>query len=259
MRAANSAWAAACALAIVGAIPAFAATNPCSWSRDLKLIHGKIHTMDSRNSVISEVVIRDGRFVAVGEAANQVTGPCTTVIELHGGTVVPGLIDNHNHFISLGLRPGYDVRLETAFSIPAIFDRIKERIRIAPKGGFIIGTAGWSVNQFAEKRMPTMQKLDQAVPGNPVFIYPTGQGGAVRNHLAKAFFEEKQMKIADNGTLPGGGIGGGQIGEAIGALRTRQTFDDEKRGDIEAMTYSVSLGLTRMLIKASTFCAGRRT
>jgi len=210
MRAANSAWAAACALAIVGAIPAFAATNPCSWSRDLKLIHGKIHTMDSRNSVISEVVIRDGRFVAVGEAANQVTGPCTTVIELHGGTVVPGLIDNHNHFISLGLRPGYDVRLETA-------------------------------------------------PDNPVFIYPTGQGGAVMNHMAKAFFEEKQMKIADNGTLPGGGIGGGQIGEAIGALRTRQTFDDEKRGDIEAMTYSVSLGLTRMLIKASTFCAGRRT
>ena len=256
MRAANSAWAAACALAIVGAIPAFAATNPCSWSRDLKLIHGKIHTMDSRNSVISEVVIRDGRFAAVGEASHRVTGPCTTVIDLHGRTVVPGLIDNHNHFISLGLRPGYDVRLETAFSIPAILERIKERIRTAPKGGFITGTAGWSVNQLAEKRMPTMQELDQAAPDNPVFMYPTGQGGAVMNHLAKAFFEKKQMKIADNGTLPGGGIGGGQIGEAIGALRTIQTFEDEKRGDIEAMAYSVSLGLTTNVDQGYNFLRG---
>ena len=99
MRAANSTCTAVCVLAIVGAFPALGDTNPCSWSRDLKLIHGKIHTMDGRDSVISEVVIRDGHFAAVGEVSNRVTGPCTRVIDLHGRTVVPGLIDNHNHFI----------------------------------------------------------------------------------------------------------------------------------------------------------------
>ena len=256
MNASNLIGVTACALAVMAATPAFADTDPCSWSRDLKLIHGKIHTMDSRDTVISEVVIRDGHFAAVGESSGKVTGPCTKVIDLHGRTVVPGLIDNHNHFISLGLRPGYDVRLETAFSIGAILDRIKERIRTAPKGAFITATAGWSVNQLDEKRMPTMKELDQAAPNNPVFMYPTGQGGGVVNSLAKAFFEKKQVKIADDGTLKGGGIGGGPIGEAIGAMRTVQTSADEERGDMEAMTYSVSLGLTTNVDQGFNFLQG---
>jgi hypothetical protein len=88
MKAANFTLASACALGMFGA-SALAQTDPCSWSRDIKLTHGKIHTMDSRNSVISEVVIRDGHFAAVGENSSKVTGPCTKVIDLHGRLSCP--------------------------------------------------------------------------------------------------------------------------------------------------------------------------
>ena len=220
-----------------------AAVDSCSWSRDIKLTNGKIITMDSKNSIVSEVTIQDGKFTAVGKTANQKLSPCTKTIDLKGRTVVPGLIDNHNHFISLGLRPGYDVRLETAWSIPEIQDRIRTRLKGIPPTAFVTATGGWSPKQLAEKRMPTMAELDAAAPNNPVYIAPTGQGGQLTNSLGKKFFESKGLTVNPDGTFPGaGGFAGGSA--AIGALRTIQTFEDEKRGMMDAETYSASLGLT---------------
>ena len=88
------------------------AQTPCAGSRDLRLINGRIHTMDKKDSVVPEVTIQEGIFAAVGKAANLRLNPCTKVIDLSGRTVVPGLVDNHNHIVLLGMRPGHDIRLE---------------------------------------------------------------------------------------------------------------------------------------------------
>jgi len=242
MRSRKSFAAAAALVSVTTILPAaaYAQLNVCSWARDVKLVNGKILTMDPKNSIVNEVTIQDGKFVAIGKVANQKLNTCTKIIDVKGRTVVPGLIDNHNHFISLGLRPGYDVRLETAWSIPEIQERIRQRIKTIPPGVFVTGTAGWSIKQLPEKRVPNMAELDEAAPNNPVFIYPTGAGGAVSNTLAKKFFDEKGVKITPMGTLAEGGT----ISDAIGALRTIQTFEDEKRGMMDAEAYSVSLGLT---------------
>ena len=93
--------------------------------------------------------------------------------------------------------------------------------------------------------MPTLAELDAAAPNNPVYVSPTGPGGGMTNSLGKKFFESKGVKVDENGTLIGNGGPGGAVGsEAIGALRTIQTFEDEKRGMLDAERYSVSLGLT---------------
>jgi predicted amidohydrolase YtcJ len=232
---------------------ALAATaDPCSWSRDVQLKNGKIVTMDGKNSIVNEVTIQDGKFISIGKVPNQKLNPCTKVIDLKGRTVVPGLIDNHNHFISLGLRPGYDVRLETAWTISEIQDRIRARIKTTPLGAFITATAGWSTKQLAEKRMPTMAELDAAAPSNPVFMYPTGPGGAAMNGLGKKFFEGKGLKITPEGTLAEGTT----ISDAIGALQSVQTFEDEKRGAMDAQAYSVSVGLTVNVDQGFNFLRG---
>src|ERR1700752_3281678 len=99
----------------------------CDDARDLRLINGKIATMDQGNRIVSEVTIQDGRFAAVGKASNLKLNPCTKTIDLKGRTAVPGLIDNHNHIVLLGMRPGYDIRLETAASIADVQAAIKAR------------------------------------------------------------------------------------------------------------------------------------
>ena len=52
------------------------------------------------------MTIQEGRFAYVGPLGNRKLNPCTKVINLHGRVVVPGLIDNHNHFVLFSQRPG---------------------------------------------------------------------------------------------------------------------------------------------------------
>ncbi len=70
------------------------------------LVNGKIHTMDDRNTIAGTVSIRNGRFATVDRAA-PTPRPGTRVIDLQGRTAVPGIIDNHNHIVLMGNRPGY--------------------------------------------------------------------------------------------------------------------------------------------------------
>src|SRR5271169_4373348 len=133
-------------------LAAFAADN-CAGSRDVRLINGKIVTMDGRNSVLSSVAIQNGRFESPGGKLS----PCTKTINLRGRTAVPGLIDNHNHIVLLGSRPGYDTRLETAASIAGMQALIQARAKTVPAGGFITAMGGWNAAQLKEKRLPTLQ------------------------------------------------------------------------------------------------------
>src|SRR3954452_25045730 len=105
--------------------PAFG-QDRCAGSRDLRLVNGKIVTMDARNSTVPEATIQNGVFVAVGKDSGRVS-PCTKTIDLRGRTAIPGLIDNHNHIVLLGLRPGHDTRLETAASIADVQSALKAR------------------------------------------------------------------------------------------------------------------------------------
>jgi predicted amidohydrolase YtcJ len=203
----------------------------------LKLVNGKIHTMDEKNTIVSEVTIQDGRLQAVGKAANQKLNPCTKTINLGGRTVVPGLIDNHNHIVLLGMRPGHDVRIETAASIAEIQAILRARANTVPAGAFVTTLGDWNIKQFAEKRLPTLAELDQALPDNPYLM--NGGGGTVTNSRGKAFFEGKGVMVS-----PTGVIANQSFLPALNALRAVQTFADMKQGTLDAMAYLDSLGLT---------------
>src|SRR5262245_64377215 len=77
----------------------------------LVFVNGRIHTMDRNNTLANTVTIRNGRFSAVGGAAPR-AGAGIRIIDLRGRTVVPGIIDNHNHVVLMGNRPGYHTPLD---------------------------------------------------------------------------------------------------------------------------------------------------
>src|SRR5258708_20058702 len=64
----------------------------CASARDLTLVNGKIHTLDARNSIVSSVTIRNGKFAAVGGEARSHEGRCMRTADLRSLTAVPGLV-----------------------------------------------------------------------------------------------------------------------------------------------------------------------
>ena len=81
-------------VASLGDLPAEVLAYP-----EVILFNGKVLTVDDEFSIVEAVAIRDGRFLAVGEADRilKMTGPRTRTVDLEGKTVVPGLLDTHYH------------------------------------------------------------------------------------------------------------------------------------------------------------------
>jgi predicted amidohydrolase YtcJ len=220
---------------------------------DLTFVNGRIHTLDDKGSVVSAVAIRNGRFVGVGSAASN-PGPGARVINLHGRTVVPGLLESHSHFVSLANRPGYHVVLELARNIREVQELLAARRAVGdvPEDKFITAMGGWSPNQWAERRLPTLAELDAAVPDRPVFVYQGGGGPARTNTLGKMFFENATAPLAgpvlvglEGEIINTGGVN--HPNRALYHLRIRQSFEDKKRSAVDAMAYSASVGITAVL------------
>src|SRR5260370_16134189 len=116
-------------------------------------------------------MIRKGKFAAVGREGRSDDTRCRRGIDLGGRTAVRGLVDNHNHFLLLGLRPGHDTRLETAASIADVQTAIRARTKTVKAGAFITAMGGWTPAQFAENRLPTLAELDAAPPHHPAPVF----------------------------------------------------------------------------------------
>jgi predicted amidohydrolase YtcJ len=224
----------------------------------IALVNGRIHTIDRSNTVVDTVSIRNGRFVAVGGRAPK-AGAGIRVIDLRGRTVVPGLVEPHIHIVSLGNRPGYHTILENTASIREVQEALAARRKVVPDGAWITSMGGWHPNQWAEHRHPTLAELDQAVPDRPVLLFERFTGPCATNSLGKAFFDAADagpkvhpdivpVKVSANGAIAAAGFnGGGPSASALYYLRKMQTFADRKRSTLDAMQYSVSVGLTSHL------------
>jgi len=231
------------------------AANP---DQDLILTNGRIHTMDARSTIARTVSIRNGRLATVGDAVPPRRAG-DRVIDLRGRTVVPGLIEPHVHIVSLANRPGYHTILENTRSIREVQEALAARRKDVPAGQWITSMGGWHPNQWKEHRHPTRTELDEAVSDRPVLLYERFTGPCATNSMGKAFFDMmdgappvhadiKPIKVSDAGAIAAAGFaGGGPSASALFHLRRLQTFDDKLRSTMDAMRYSVAVGLTSHL------------
>src|SRR5215467_5619438 len=163
------------ALAVPGALAAERA--------DTILVNGKVVTVDARFSVAQGVAIRGERVLAVGRNADVLEhqGKGTKIIDLRKRTVIPGLIDNHAHFIRA---PEHDeLRLDGITSRAKALAMLAERARAARPGEWIATLGGWSEDQFTDDpRGFSLDELDRIAPDNPVVL----QAVYVRSYLNTA-------------------------------------------------------------------------
>lgn len=138
----------------------------------LILFNGRFHTVDKSNPQASAVAIQDGKFFAVGDADEVMRHrtPGSTVIDLNGRTVIPGLNDSHMHLIRGGLNYNLELRWEGVPSLADALRMLKEQAQRTPTPQWVRVVGGWTEFQFAEKRMPTLDEINAAAPDTPVFV-----------------------------------------------------------------------------------------
>ena len=165
---------------------------PATAPEELVFVNGRIHTMDATNAVVNTVTMRNGRFAAVG---GQTPRPATgrRIIDLRGRTAIPGIIDNHNHIVLMGNRPGYHTPLENAASMRDVQETLAARAKAVPAGAWLTTIGGFHRNQLASAgempRLPTLAELDAAVSDHPVYLSEGFNGPSVTNSAGKKVFE----------------------------------------------------------------------
>jgi predicted amidohydrolase YtcJ len=141
-----------------------------SRSVDLILYNGKITTLDPKSPQTTSLAIKDGRIVGLNDEDSYPKDPSTSVIDLKGRRLIPGLNDSHMHIIRGGLSYNLELRWDGVPSLADGLRMLKEQVQRTPPGQWVRILGGWSEFQFAERRMPTLDEINAISPDTPVFI-----------------------------------------------------------------------------------------
>jgi len=139
---------------------------------DLILHRGLFATLDRSNPGATAAAVKEGRFVAVGREADvlPLAGSATRVIDLKGRLVLPGLIDNHLHIIRGGLNFNMELRWDGVRSLADAMAMLRRQVAVTPPPQWVRVVGGFTEQQFAERRLPTIAELNAAAPDTPVFV-----------------------------------------------------------------------------------------
>jgi predicted amidohydrolase YtcJ len=182
---------------------------------DRILTGGRIWTAEASPAWADAVAIRDGRFAAVGSAADvgRLRGPKTVVTDLKGRLVVPGFNDAHIHMTG-GALSLERVDLIEDQDVASVQKRIREFAAAHPDRPWVLGR-GWLYGSFPGG-LPTRQQLDAVEPDRPAFMecYDGHSAWANTRALALAGIT-KDTKDPVNGVI----VRDPATGEPTGALK----------------------------------------
>jgi predicted amidohydrolase YtcJ len=133
--------------------------------------NGKIAT-NATPYFVEAMIIADGKVLATGTSSELLRdhNVDTEVVDLAGRTVIPGLNDSHLHVIRGGLHYNLELRWDGVPSLADAMRMLKEQALRTPAPQWVRVVGGWTEFQFAERRMPTLEDLNEAAPDTPVFV-----------------------------------------------------------------------------------------
>ncbi len=174
---------------------------------DLVLMNGNIVTVDDRVPAAAWIAVRGDRIAALGsepKGFNRFVGDSTEIVDLGGALTIPGIIESHGHFTSLGQSKTV-LDLTKARSWDDIVAMVAAAVAEAKPGDWILGR-GWHQEKWDRAPEPNIDglpvhgALSQASPANPVLLTHASGHSSLAN--AKAM---ELSKITRTTTDPDGG------------------------------------------------------
>ena len=254
----------------VGLVPASEKTK----TADLVLLGGKIITLEESKPAAEAVAILQGRIHAVGsdKEIKPYISESTQVIKLKGKLAIPGFIDSHGHFTSLG-HAKMQLDLKGVKNWDEVVEMVARAVKKARPGEWILGR-GWHQEKWDRTPEPNVDglplhdSLSKVSPQNPVLL----------NHASghSSFANANAMELAGiNEKTPdpeGGEIVKDSKGKPIGVFREtaqgllrkglnvyllkrtpREMMDYERKAVELADQYCLKNGITTFFDASSSF------
>ena len=240
-----------------------------SQKADMIIHNGMIYTMNDLNPTAEAVAVSSGKIIALGKYTDldPLITPRTKIINLHGATMTPGIIEGHGHFYGLGLAK-MQLDLSKTESYQDLVDMVSDAVENSRPGEWILGR-GWHQSKWSDdksdfvKGFQTHERLSEISPNNPVWLkHASGHAG---------FANQKAMDIAGVNKETEFGFGG----EIIKDLSRKPTgvFNERAQGlisekvennlgedsDLRAIELAVKASLENGVTSFHDAGIGRRT
>ena len=246
---------------ICAVIAAMSGSLQPAFAGETLLIHGHIYTGNPQAPWASALSVKGSRIEAVGSdsAVLKHRDSRSQVIDLHGQTVIPGIVDSHTHLLygAFALH-GMNLSTPQASITPDKPDLLVERLKAYaaahPTDAVLFGRVDFST---VPPTTPTHALLDRAVPDRPVIIHNTSEHAVWLNsaalHMAGitdlpvADIDEERGVIRDAGGHPSGVLLEAAMQLAARAVAVRVPLE-EKLAMVQAAThYLNSFGITSVV------------
>jgi predicted amidohydrolase YtcJ len=187
---------------------------------DTILLNGNIYTVDESSPTAEAMAIKDGLILQMGSNSDieKLKGEKTEVIDLKGHFTMPGFIEGHGHFSSMGYSL-IDLNFLKSKNWDEIVQAVGEAAKKAKPGEWIIG-GGWHQEKWDKaleqhvQGYPYHDHLSEVSPNNPVLLEHASGHAVMANKAAM-----DAAGISKETPDPvGGHIVRGPSGEAIGVF-----------------------------------------
>ncbi len=220
---------------------------------DMILRNGRIVTVDEAIGEVQAIAIRGDRILAVGSNAQMdaLANDSTMIVDLQGKLAIPGFIEGHGHFTSLG-RAKMNLDLMAVRNWDEVIEMVAAAVEKATAGEWIVGR-GWHQEKWDEaphgavEGFPTHHGVSAVSPDNPVFLsHASGHA---------SFANKKAMDLAGISAAtpdpPGGEILRDEQGQPIGVFRERASGLISRAQSVSG-TRENATDLTRRAIELAT-------
>jgi predicted amidohydrolase YtcJ len=220
---------------------------------DTVITHGMVWTgLSSGDARPGAVAIKAGKILAVDDSAAiaRYIGSSTTVIDAHGGLVMPGFADGHTHFVDGGFQLA-SLDLRNAATPQEFIRRVAAFARTRAPGQWILG-GDWDHTLWPGQPLPRREWIDSVSPNNPVFINRLDGHEALANTAALT-----AAKVTKQTPTPSGGeiLHDARTGEPTGIFKDQAldliykavpvpTPEETDSAVARALAYAASLGVT---------------
>lgn len=191
--------------------------TPAAPPAEVIYTNGRVYTVDAAAPWAEAFAVQAGKFLAVGTSQDLLArykGDLTTVVDLGGHMVMPGIHDMHAHLAQAGTKQLFECGFPFTLTLDQILEKVKACAAAAPTAGWLRG-GQWAMELLDAERMPSKELLDAVAPDTPVFLIDSTVHSAWVNSKAL-----QVLGISKDTPDPAGGVivRDGKSGEPSGIL-----------------------------------------